>query len=829
MQLTFLGGAGEVGASCILVRIKDKNILLDCGIRQGSTKDPLPDFRSIQDQGGLDAVIISHAHMDHTGALPMISKEYPQARIYMNNMTKDIVKVLLYDSLKIMNNREGEIPLYAAEDVERMLDRIFTINYQREFEIFEGIKISFYIAGHVAGASCIYITCEEGSLFYSGDFSIFPQNSIEGAKIPKLRPDVAIFESTYGDKLHSNREVEESKLIKLVEECASKGGKMIIPAFALGRAQEILLILKKAINKGRLKKINIYADGMVKDINRVYKQNPLFLKSSLGKKILKGNEPFYDDNVKPVESREQRDEILNEKDCTVIVSSSGMLTGGPSAQYAEKIAAMENGYIVITGYQDEESPGRKLLNLIETEEKDRILDINDKSIPVKCRVERVGLSAHGDKSEIKALLALLSPKNVFLVHGEEGIISSLAEELALEARHRIYVPRVGETVDIEVRSPRKQFKKQYPYILNNTGELTENTIESFWRFVYENYGDRLFTVEELLIIWRGSLNFSSDEIEKLQKLLFKTSYFENDLRRFFMFRALGIKEVEEKLKDKELKQNEVTNLISEYFADYNFKKAGLKQEEKKVVLTFDFPKVVSKNIKQNIQAFEENTGWKVEISDSTNHNAAESLLRSLLREVKIKKLSYFLNEGRYVVTIEEEDMGFENEKEKFKESTGFELIIKGTNTVLETKAESIVYRSEAKKVMEQNQALDFIDKSFSLETFKPYKKSVKPDRLIELFFISPVVGFRYENKIKDIGRTIGWNMRISSSVNQNEIISLASRLCMEEGVEMKKNPSFNPANNKVTLRLEESSKDESKLKEIKEEFEYKTGCQLDWT
>lgn len=173
MHISFLGGAREIGGSCMLLRIYNKNILLDCGVRQNSSKDALPDFKLIQDNGGVDAIVISHAHMDHIGSLPIISREYPEARIYATKMTKDLMKVLLYDSLKIMNNREGEIPLYAEKDVVNMLSRVFPINYMVKFPIFDNMVLTFYMAGHIAGASCVYITTPEGSFFYSGDFPCF--------------------------------------------------------------------------------------------------------------------------------------------------------------------------------------------------------------------------------------------------------------------------------------------------------------------------------------------------------------------------------------------------------------------------------------------------------------------------------------------------------------------------------------------------------------------------------------------------------------------------------------------------------------------------------
>jgi Cft2 family RNA processing exonuclease len=280
MKLVFCGGAGEVGASCYLLNIDGKNILLDCGIRMKGGKDSIPDFRRIQELGGVDAIIVSHAHMDHTGALPIISREYPAAKIYMTHVTKDLIRVLLYDSLKIMNNAEGEIPIYAENHVQDMLNRIVCYSPQYTFEPIDNtdIKVTFYNAGHIAGAALIYIQGNEGSLLYTGDISGVDQQTVSGAMVPKLRPDVLITESTYGDKLHSNRQVEEERLVEIVKEIILKNGKVLIPAFALGRGQEIILLLKKAINKGQLPKFKIYVDGMIKDINRVYKLNPNYLK-----------------------------------------------------------------------------------------------------------------------------------------------------------------------------------------------------------------------------------------------------------------------------------------------------------------------------------------------------------------------------------------------------------------------------------------------------------------------------------------------------------------------------------------------------------------------
>lgn len=828
MKISFLGGAQEVGGSCILLKIYNKNILLDCGIRQSAAKDPLPDFRTIQEAGGVDAVIISHAHLDHIGSLPLISKEYPNARIYANNMTKDLMKVLLYDSLKIMNNRECEIPLYAEQDVENMLNRVFTINYMVDFPIFDDVILTFYIAGHIAGASCVYITTPDGSVFYSGDFSIFPQKSVEGLKIPKLRPDAGIFETTYGDRLHSNREVEEDRLIELVRECEINKGKMLIPAFALGRAQEILLILKKAINKKAIKNIKIYVDGMIKDVNRAYKLNPLYLRNSLAKKILKGVEPFYDDNIIPIDKKELREKIIEDKEPCIIVSSSGMITGGPSQYYAEKLAAMENGYIVITGYQDEESPGRKLLNLLNSEEEDRRLEINGKNIPVKCRVEKVGLSAHGDKGEIKSLINLLSPNNVFLVHGDSEIIKSFASETLSEIKGRVYAPKSGETYEINIRKPRKQWKKQMPHIIKASEELREDNLHSLWQFILNNYGEKLFTIEDLIYIWTGSSKIKASDIEKTQKLIISSLYFESDNRRLFLFKAKNEEQVQEDKKPKELKPNELNDLINKYFSAYEFKKASLIYGEKKVSLSFNFPDVVDKSIYRAMEEFQKETDWKVELSNKVNINEVDTFIRELLYGGDIKKISYILEEKKTVVIFNSEFV-VENEKlQHFKDTTGLELVIQNPGVTADYKeANDIIESKETVCKLEQNQALKLIDESFRKEEFKPYKKSIKnmgEEKYIELSFISPIIGKKYVNKINDLVYETGWSMKVSDSVNQNEIIKFAAVLCRREGIVLKKNPSFNPADLSVVLKVENI--EEEKIESIKQDFEHGTGCKL---
>ena len=828
MEIDFLGGALEVGGSSILLNIDNKNILMDAGIRQSSAKDNIPNFRAIQDYGGVDAIVISHAHLDHIGCLPIISKEYPEARIYMNNMTKDLLKVLLYDSLKIMNNRDGEIPLYAEIDVKNTLDRVFTINYEVRFSIFEDMYLTFYNAGHIAGAACVYIQSKEGALFYSGDFSVFSQRTVEGAKIPKLRPDVAIIESTYGDRLHSNREIEEKLLVNIVNECIEKQGKMIIPAFALGRAQEVIIILKNAMNKGSMKKVKIYVDGMVRDINRTYKNHPLYLRNSLGKKILKGNSPFYDDNIIEVKNTDNREEILSKNEPLIIISSSGMLTGGPSAFYAEKIASMENGYIVITGYQDEESPGRKILDLLEeNEDSEKYLNINNLNILVKCKIKKVGLSAHADKNEIKGLIQRISARNICLVHGNEEVIKQLGKEISDEFIGRVFTPECGEKIKINIKNPRKQLSKNFPYRLNEKECLSTENIEKLWNYILLNYNDKLFTIEDLMYVWSSEKVFDEDNIRNFKNIIIDTVYFDNDIKRLFLFKARTKEEVNEELKPKELNQQKIIEIIENKFKDYNYKKISLMIDKKAVILNFDFPQAVPEAIITVIEEFKDETGWDIGINEKLNLNEAEILIKSLVDPTSINKISFYPE--KYTVNVlMDENYNYDLEiLNIFKEKTAWDIKIneQGSNNIYSNALEEEKLFFEAKDYaeLEQNAALNIIDIAFSNEKHKPYKKSIKSNykgKYIELAFISPSIGEKFTEKLCHLCNETGWSIAISDKVNQNEIINTTKILCSKYNIQLKKNPSFNISDKSLKINI---TNGEENFDVLKKEVEEITG------
>ena len=831
MKFDFLGGALEIGGSAVLVQIDQKNILFDSGIRQGANKDPLPNFQRVQELGGLDAIIISHAHLDHIGSLPLISKEYPGARIYMNHMTKDLVRVQLYDSLKVMKNRETEIPLYAEQDVVDTLNRIFPIGYEVRFPIFDDCYLTLYNAGHIAGASFCYLQGKEGNVFYSGDFSVFSQRTIEGAKLPKLRPDVAIVEATYGDRLHTNREIEEKALINLINEAIDQNGKVLIPAFALGRAQEVLLILKGAMNKGSLKKVKVYVDGMVRDVNRAYLQNPLYLKQSLAKKILKGIEPFYDENIIEVKPAMKREELIDEKESVVFVASSGMLTGGPSTYYAEKIAAMENGYIAITGYQDEEAPGKHLLDLLDAEEGERYLKLNGVSFPVKCKIKKIGLSAHSDKNEICGVIERLSARNVIFVHGNEDVIRNLAKEIAANYRGRIFAPDCGEQITISIKNPRKQIIKELPYVMQRKEELSEQNIMHFHHYVWEHYQQQLFTLNELFYLWSGTKSTDEDKLNPFQQVLLNTVYFENDRKRLFLWKAREEKDIALDLEKKEPTQQQLGSKVEEMFRGYPYKKISYSNENKSITLGFDFPDALDQSIETTFRQFTEGTGWSITINENMNFNAAEMMIRGYFGYENVDRISYFIVNKRYQVVLKKAPETLQSKKlcDDFLKNTGWELVITSQDQTADVTGEPTndYFITENSQSVEQNEALYLIDLTFEEEEHKPYRKSIKQrenEKYLELTFITPMIGRRYAKLIEALTKQLGWNIAISDKVNQNELLNKASFLCQKHQVVLKKNPSFLPGKMSVKIQIVDG---EEHLSKVREEFRKETGCELE--
>src|SRR5436309_2015753 len=325
-----------------------------------------------------------------------------------------------------------------------MLNRVrpLPVGENLTFPELPGITVHACRAGHIAGAVSLGFKAADGSLVVSGDVSITPQRTVLGAVPPNLEhPDILVLESTYGSRLHPNRQAEELRLAQAVAEGIERGGHVLIPCFGLGRGQEILLVLQAAQEKGQIPPFPIYVDGLVRRVCSTYMLLPEALSPVLQRQIRRGYTPFTGSAVSFVRDERERERILAGPPAC-IVSSSGMLTGGPSAWYAARLAPQANASILITGYQDEESPGRKLLDLAE--HRRDTLEISGQQVQVLCHVAKYNLSAHADGGELAAYATALKPKRVALVHGDEEARTALRKRLT---ELHVLLPSEGMTVE----------------------------------------------------------------------------------------------------------------------------------------------------------------------------------------------------------------------------------------------------------------------------------------------------------------------------------------------------------------------------------------------
>jgi putative mRNA 3-end processing factor len=421
-KIIFHGGAMEVGRSCIEVSTDSKRLLLDCGLKitQHDSEYPIG-FKFVND---IDAVFISHAHLDHTGALPLLDHKGMNCPIFATKATKALTRLLLKDAFKIGKINHQHLG-YNKLDIKKVLSCMSRVKIDVKGQ-FNGISYEYFDAGHIPGAATIFLDVEGQTFLYTGDLNTIPTYLHNPAETDFPKVDILICESTYGDREHPDRQKTEMDFMKSLEATIAKGGSVIIPVFALGRSQEILLLLAK-----HKFKIPIYFDGMGITATDIAINNPESIKDARAlKQALQ--------KVKTVKSANDRMDAVKRQ--SIIVTTSGMLTGGPIMHYLKYMHNNPRHAILITGYQGEETNGRLLL-----EQKQIYIDGWRKG--VSCHVEQFDFSAHAGMSELKELVRKIRPKKVFFVHGEKESVQNLQEwasALGMEA----YAPKLGDVIEI---------------------------------------------------------------------------------------------------------------------------------------------------------------------------------------------------------------------------------------------------------------------------------------------------------------------------------------------------------------------------------------------
>ncbi len=420
VKITFKGASQEVGRSAFLVDDGD-HILLDYGVKltpQG-TEYPLPV------KTNLNAAIISHAHLDHTGNIPHLFRE-THCLTYMTPPTLDIAKILWFDTLKIAG-LEGMDAKFSKDEIAKTEKFTFPINYRKHMDITDHSSVIFHDAGHIVGSAITELRMRNKTIVYTGDFRYTETRLHNPAEFDNIKEcDVLITESTYGDRDHPDRKATEKAFVESVQETIDCGGHALLPCFAVGRSQEIIDVL----NEYKIE-APIYFDGMGQKVAAIYQKNPSFLKNpKFLKKAL--------ENVEWVRNVKMRKSAL--KQPSVIVCTSGMMQGGSVYAYLPEVYNNKDSKIIMTGYQIKETPGKILL------ETGRI-NLDGITVNVKAGVERYDFSAHAGREELFKAMKKVNPEHVICVHGDAEVTRKFAKGIKEEGFNPI-IPELGKTVEL---------------------------------------------------------------------------------------------------------------------------------------------------------------------------------------------------------------------------------------------------------------------------------------------------------------------------------------------------------------------------------------------
>ncbi len=456
VRMTYLGSGRQVGRSCLLLQTPNSKILLDCGINpaisDGPEKFPYLNVPEVGDLNSIDAVILSHAHLDHCGLIPYLFKMGYKGPIYMTEPTRDIAALLALDFVGVAY-KQAASPLYKAEDIKEMVRHSICLDYGEVTDVTSDIRITFYNAGHVLGSAQVHINIGNGlhNLVYGADTKYGKTRILDPAVNHFPRIETLTIEATYGAKsdVLPPRKDTENQFIDLAKKVIERKGKILLPELGLGHAQETLLRVEEAIRTGELPKVPVYIDGMIWDITAIHTAYPDFLSASVRNQIFQDNNPFISDIFKRVGSPAERKAVLEGGSC-IIIATSGMLVGGASVEYFRNLAENPNNMIVFGCYQAIGSLGRQ----IQEGTKEVFLGDGSHSekINVKFEVETLnGLSQHSGRNELIQYVSRMvpRPKKIIVNHGEVSKCLDLASTLYKQNKIETIVPRNLETVRLK--------------------------------------------------------------------------------------------------------------------------------------------------------------------------------------------------------------------------------------------------------------------------------------------------------------------------------------------------------------------------------------------
>lgn len=441
-----LGAGQDVGKSCVVVTINGKRIMFDCGMHMGHDDHRrYPDFSLISESGDFDnalsCIIITHFHLDHIGALPYFTEVCGyNGPIYMTYPTKALAPLMLEDYRRVLVDRRGEKEQFSSENITDCMKKVTAVDLKQTVLVDRDLQIRAYYAGHVLGAAMFYAKVGDAAMVYTGDYNMTADRHLGAAQIDRLQLDLVITESTYATTIRDSKYVREREFLEAIHKCVDSGGKVLIPAFALGRAQELCMLLDDYWERMNLKVPIYFSAGLTIQANMYYKV--LINWASQKVKNLSATRNAFD--FKNVHNFERS--MINAPGPCVLFATPGMLSGGFSLEVFKQWAPYEQNLIALPGYCLAETVGHKLMRAKPPAR----IDV-DKStqIDVRCQIHQLSFSPHTDSKGIMDLIRFLSPKNVILVHGEKPKMASLKERIESDLRIPCYYPANNESQRIE--------------------------------------------------------------------------------------------------------------------------------------------------------------------------------------------------------------------------------------------------------------------------------------------------------------------------------------------------------------------------------------------
>jgi len=457
VRVTALGSYREVGRAMHLVTTNESKVLVDCGAKPTTNRSEVEPFFTAPELlplDNLDAIVITHAHIDHIGMLPVLFKYGYRGPVYCTPPTRDLMTLLQIDYIKVAQAEGNEAP-YSKADIQECIKHIVDVNWGDKTDISPDIKMTMENAGHILGSSSVYMQIGEGKgehkLLFSGDIKYEKSWLFDAATVRFPKVETLVIESTYGgpQDIQPSRQQASQELQDLIQDSLGRGSKIFCPVFAVGRSQEVMIAIDQLFKSGDVKPVTVWLDGMIAEATAIHSSHPNFLNRDLRGKMLKGGaeNPFNSPWFKQVDSREQRESILLDPSPCIVLATSGMMTGGPIVEYFKHWAPEPSNTLCFVGYQASGTLGRRL------QQGHPQVPLSDGGqtlmIDVRCNTVTIdGFSGHSDRNQLFDYVSALNPtpRKIICHHGDPQTCNAFRQGLRERFRVQTYAPANLETL-----------------------------------------------------------------------------------------------------------------------------------------------------------------------------------------------------------------------------------------------------------------------------------------------------------------------------------------------------------------------------------------------